>query len=406
MSEESRAWEVVAQANERTGDALDSRPPRRRLGERTLQRVGARGWERPNVATSGRLFARCRLPDPWDPTPRTKAEESIGLGPVSLRLGTKRRQPAPHLKPKEPAKKKKATAAPAPRQGNLPPGFKPPSGVSQASATTSSGGSRLPPGFKPPRGVPDAKATAAYKPPKPPPRPLSSSGEFGGKKVRGLVGKIPMRPDLAAKKAAASKPAPSRSAPSRPAPSRTSKPGVKPPAAPRASTPKATPPSAEKSTWLPPGFKPPRGVPDAKKAVSWSPPPPPPKPTKSTKSTTTGREFGGPQAHRVVGKLPMRPDLAGKTASGPAKDGGATAPVNRTPPMPPAAKKKRRGRFRMTPRTTTTAPVITEVRESVPVRAEPKPSKPTRPMIPATAGGLDDLFGFAAQEGRMRLKKK
>ena len=63
----------------------------------------------------------------------------------------------------------------------------------------------------------------------------------------------------------------------------------------------------------------------------------------------------------------------------------------------------------MTPRTTTTAPVITEVPEPVvvPVKAEPTPAaKTTRPGIPATAGGLDDLFGFAAQEGRMRLGSK
>jgi hypothetical protein len=53
--------------------------------------------------------------------------------------------------------------------------------------------------------------------------------------------------------------------------------------------------------------------------------------------------------------------------------------------------------------------VITEVSEPVvvPVKVEPTPAP--RPGIPATTGGLDDLFGFAAQEGRMRLggrKKK
>ncbi len=394
MSEERRAWEVVAQAQERAGDVLDTLARRRRLGERTLLRVGGRAWERPRVAASGRLFARCGLPDPWDPTLPRATEESIRLGPVSLRLGTKRREPAPHLKPKKSEKKKSASA---PRQGNLPPGFKAPSGVSQASPT--SGGSSLPPGFKPPRGVPNAKTTKAYTPPKPPPRPKSTtSGEFGGKKLRGLVGKIPMRPDLAAKKAGgARKPAPSRSAPRPPA-----RPGVKPPAA--APRPAAVaPPAAEKSTWLPPGFKPPRGVPDAKKANTWSPPPPPKRPT------TTGGEFGEPREHRVIGKLPMRPDLAAKKTGGRAPAGGGPpAPVNRTPPMPAPAAKKRRGRFRMTPRTTTSAPVITEVREPVvtPAQARPEPPSPPRPVIPATAGGLDDLFGFAAQEGRMRLKKK
>ena len=64
----------------------------------------------------------------------------------------------------------------------------------------------------------------------------------------------------------------------------------------------------------------------------------------------------------------------------------------------------------MASRTTTAAPVITEVPEPVvvPVKAARAP-EPAKPGIAAIAGGLDDLFGFAAQEGRMRLgsrKKK
>jgi len=46
------------------------------------------------------------VPDPWDPSAK-KDSTPIGLGPVSLRLGEKRRQPAPHLRPKAPKQKKK-----------------------------------------------------------------------------------------------------------------------------------------------------------------------------------------------------------------------------------------------------------------------------------------------------------
>jgi hypothetical protein len=374
MSEERRAWQVVAQGDAGEEDAPDALPRRPRLGERTLRRVGGRAWQRPNVAVSARLFALYRLPDPWDPMQRPEEEESIRLGPVSLRLGVERRQPAPHLKPK--ASREKAPVSTG--QGNLPPGFTPPAGVPDAGSSDS----RLPPGFKPPRGVPDAKTTAEYRPPKPPPRPTTtSSGEFGGKKTRKLVGKIPMRPDLADK------------APDRPAaPARSA---AKPPPA------ASTAPEEPKSTWLPPGFTPPRGVPDAKKP-SWSPPTPPPRPT-------TSGEFGSPREHRVVGKLPMRPELSAQSPDD-APATPAAPPISRRPPMPEPAPKKRRGRFRMTPRAATAAPVITEVPESVvfPVAAEPAPEPtpppaPPRPAIPASAGGLDDLFGFAAQEGRMRL---
>ena len=379
MSEERRAWEVVAEAGQRAQDVLDDLPVRRRLGERTLDRVGQRAWKRPNVAVSSRLFKLYRLADPWDPNAKSEEEASIRLGPVSLRLGTQKRAPAPHLRPKKPKGKKKPV-----RQGNLPPGFKPPSGV---PAAKTSGGSNLPPGFKAPRGVPNAKTTKTYTPPKPPPRP-QRSGEFGGAKKHRLVGKIPMRPDSkATAKPAKSAPTSSRPAPSRPAPSRPA--------------PKAEAPA--KSTWLPPGFKPPRGVPDAQKTDTWKPPTPPSRPTMP--QTTTNGEFGRAKVHRVVGKLPVRPELSKKPSES-AASAATPAPINRRPPMPAKTTKKRRGRFRMTPRTTTTAPVITEVSEPVvvPVQHRPEPAK--KPIIPTMAGGLDDLFGFAAQEGRMRLGSK
>lgn len=91
-----------------------------------LHRIGRRAWTRPRVAVSNRLYKLYRVPDPWDPNAR-KDSTPVGLGPVSLRLGQERRQPAPHLKPKPPKKEKrketladKARATPRPPQSVKP----------------------------------------------------------------------------------------------------------------------------------------------------------------------------------------------------------------------------------------------------------------------------------------------
>jgi len=86
---------------------LDTRSP---CGTALTNRVGQRGWSRPRVSVSPRLFLQYRLGDPWDPTSQD-AQAPIGLGPVNLRLGEKKRQPAPHLKPKAPPKPQKAAPA-------------------------------------------------------------------------------------------------------------------------------------------------------------------------------------------------------------------------------------------------------------------------------------------------------
>jgi hypothetical protein len=54
------------------------------------------------------------------------------------------------------------------------------------------------------------------------------------------------------------------------------------------------------------------------------------------------------------------------------------------------------------------APVVTELPEptAAPAPAPAPVSAPKPPRPPVTAGGLDDLFGFAAQEGRMRLGRQ
>ena len=49
-----------------------------------------------------------------------KDSTPIGLGPVSLRLGQKRRQPAPHLKPKEPKKPQQKSRDPLAGLPNVP----------------------------------------------------------------------------------------------------------------------------------------------------------------------------------------------------------------------------------------------------------------------------------------------
>jgi len=93
-------------------------------GDSVQDRVGRRAWSRPRVAVSDRLYKQYRVPDPWDPSAK-KESTPIGLGPVSLRLGEKRRQPAPHLKPKPPKEKKKSLADVARAAPRPPPKPKP-----------------------------------------------------------------------------------------------------------------------------------------------------------------------------------------------------------------------------------------------------------------------------------------
>jgi hypothetical protein len=93
-------------ADEKARDILHEIVQRKVCGSTLDERVGGRAWQRPKVAISSRLYERCKLADPWDPRANGDVK-SIGLGPVSLRLGQhQRRQPAPHLMPKPPKEKK------------------------------------------------------------------------------------------------------------------------------------------------------------------------------------------------------------------------------------------------------------------------------------------------------------
>lgn len=111
-------------------------------GNGVLDRIGRRAWSRPRVAISSRLYKQYRVPDPWDPN-STAEETPIGLGPVSLRLGEKRRQPAPHLKPKPSKKEKKSLAeraraekrAPRIPNPSLPPKKQTPAATSPKAGT-------------------------------------------------------------------------------------------------------------------------------------------------------------------------------------------------------------------------------------------------------------------------------
>ena len=169
-------------------DIVDTLRRRERLGERLLQRVGRRAWERPDVAVSARIFRLYRLGDPWDPT--AGPEDPIPLGPVALRLGEGRRAPAPHALPRE------APKAPA-------------------------GERRLPDGPRPPPAPATARAQA--RPPVDARQDLAR--EFGAPDRPKLVGRLPMRPEVAERLAAAE----GQGAEVGPTPKRVTPPSPRPP---------------------------------------------------------------------------------------------------------------------------------------------------------------------------------
>lgn len=171
--------------------ALDQLQARPTPAERLLARLGPRGFARPRVAVSARIFRKYRVTDPWDPDPK-EVEDPIELGPVSVKLG-ERRKVAPHLAPPE-APKKKAPAAAVdpiakyrPKPGTSSPSPKPPPATPAAA----------PAGKAPPAAPP----TPQGPPPAPPTRgqpPSELAREFGARDARQPLRKpLPMRPDRA-----------------------------------------------------------------------------------------------------------------------------------------------------------------------------------------------------------------
>ncbi len=128
-------------ADDKAKDILHQLRRRGVVGDGVIASVGRRAWERPRVAISDRLYKQYRVPDPWDPTARNDTTP-VGLGPVSLRLGQKRRQPAPHLKPKEPKKPQQKSRDPfaglpnVPKAKPKPPAPKPPAPKAPSPSAT------------------------------------------------------------------------------------------------------------------------------------------------------------------------------------------------------------------------------------------------------------------------------
>ena len=91
--------------NRKAKEILSSLSQREPVGDRILSRVGRRFYGRFNAATSSRLFELYDIPDPYQPE-AYDSKWAVKLGPVSLRLGENRRQPAPHLTVREPKKSK------------------------------------------------------------------------------------------------------------------------------------------------------------------------------------------------------------------------------------------------------------------------------------------------------------
>lgn len=163
--------------DQRAVAALDQLEARPTPAERLFDRVGHRGFSRPNVAVSGRIFAKYRVVDPWDPDPK-EPEDPIALGPVSLKLGERRRV-AQHLAPPAAYKKKvKKVVDPIAR-------YRPKPG--QATRTPKPAAQAAPTPTPPPVAPPPA------------PRPTTELGrEFGARDGRQPLRKpIPMRPDMA-----------------------------------------------------------------------------------------------------------------------------------------------------------------------------------------------------------------
>ena len=115
---------MVDDKDKKVKESIGNLQERPILGHRLLKKVGRRAWERARVSISHRLYELYDIPDPFMPGAKER-KWSARLGPVSLKLGENRRQPAPHLRPKEKpkpvAKKPKIPNVPRAPQTKAPP---------------------------------------------------------------------------------------------------------------------------------------------------------------------------------------------------------------------------------------------------------------------------------------------
>lgn len=403
----------------RAKDLLGTLKPRRGLADRLLERVGFRAWERPRVSVSARIFKLYRLQDPFDPNSPSD-QDTVGLGPVTLRLGEKKRQPAPHALPKEERK---------PALPKVPPGGAPPPGAPAPRAPAP------PPAAKPP-----------VRPTPPPPAPAEAApAQPLGYVPKQYESKKPARPPGAIR-------------PTPPAPKPTPAPASSKASATAArSSPSAGSDESGTFSYIPKQYAPkpkPAGFGDTR---------PPIKPAVTTSSGAFGP---GAERKGLVGKLPVRPEI--QTQAAPAgtptvrREVAPVEPARHTvapvAPGPPRGTLTRSGRLTLGAATVVTAdpvsagpevievqaprpePVRAEPARSEPVRAEPPRAEPSPPPAPRASAsifddelppppkaapkpppsrtpprppmpgqksgdGLDDLFAASAQEGRMRIGK-
>jgi hypothetical protein len=344
-------------------------PTRRSLGDGLVGKVGARGWQRPNVAVSDRLFKHYHVVDPWDPEGKQE-KDPIGLGDSALRMGEPKREVAPHLKPPE-----VGGGALGPGKAAASPGGKPsevdPLAKWRRPAVKPTGEEAAP--THKPAAAPAGEAGA--RPPLPTPIPGApkerkltpglfdgskkpgASGEFGGSKDRpALKGPLPMRPDAPPGKAPPQAPGGAAGGGSaRPA---SAAPAKAPPAPARA----VGAPNPAAALPRPPIARP-AGVGGGASGGRAAGP-------ASGANTGSGR-FGARNQVRSLSVEDVEPEIREVTL----------APVGTSPPP------------------------MSESASEAPAPAKVEPAKVIERRIPTGPIGLDDIFG-GSSEGRIRRPKK
>jgi hypothetical protein len=337
-------------------------PAHKAVGDELVERVGARAWDRPNVAVSDRLYRRYHVQDPWDPQ-SPKEGDPIGLGPVSLRLGETKREVAPHAKPPEAgggtvkkadgsaaavdplAKWRRPAVAPTGAEAKAP--APPPKPAPTPAPKPADAGKPPAPGEAPKAAAPAGKPAPALPTPvaRAPGERKLTPGLFDAPKKEGakdtpksdrppLRGPLPQRPGSAAAPSSSGGPAPARPAPPPSRPGAPPSPGARPAAPPR--------PIARPGRGAPVNFD---DEPEVTEVADLPPPPPPARPA-------------APSIFDV----------------GPAPEIVELSPA----PAPPVVEKP----------------------------PEKVAEKPIDRRIPTGPAGLDDIFGMASEGGRLKRPPK